>query len=172
MYVERKIEALSCNHYCRGKAEIITYCEGVFVALGIQRASCCPLWPVRLYSNFTHYLTKGEIFEKKNCWTQNVFFDFLKTRVWNSFHSNKNWARYDHKCISVFMWSTQYFCRILMKLQFSRQILEKYSNIKFQENPSSGSWVVLCGRKDERTDSQAGRHDDAKSRFSQFCEGP
>jgi hypothetical protein len=33
-----------------------------------------------------------------------------------------------------------------MKLEFSRRIFEKYSNIKFNENPSSGSRVVPCGR--------------------------
>jgi hypothetical protein len=33
-----------------------------------------------------------------------------------------------------------------MKLEFSRQFFEKYSNIKFCENPSSGSCVVPCGR--------------------------
>jgi len=36
-----------------------------------------------------------------------------------------------------------------MKLEFSRQIVEKYSNIKFHENPSSGSQVVPCGRTDK-----------------------
>jgi hypothetical protein len=35
-----------------------------------------------------------------------------------------------------------------MKLVFSRQIFEKYSNIKFHENPSSGSRVVPSGRTD------------------------
>jgi len=35
-----------------------------------------------------------------------------------------------------------------MKLEFVGQICEKYSNIKFNENPSSGSGVVPCGRKD------------------------
>jgi len=35
-----------------------------------------------------------------------------------------------------------------MKLEFSRQILDKFSNIKFYENPSSGSRVVPCGRTD------------------------
>jgi hypothetical protein len=35
-----------------------------------------------------------------------------------------------------------------MKLEFPRQILEKYSNIKFHENPSSRSRVVPCGRTD------------------------
>ena len=35
-----------------------------------------------------------------------------------------------------------------MKLEFSRQIFEKYPNIKFHENPSSGSRVFPCGRTD------------------------
>jgi len=33
-----------------------------------------------------------------------------------------------------------------MKLEFSRQIFEKFSSIKFHENPSSESRVVPCGR--------------------------
>jgi len=33
-------------------------------------------------------------------------------------------------------------CLILMKLEFSLQIFEKYSNVKFLENPSNGSHVV------------------------------
>jgi hypothetical protein len=39
-----------------------------------------------------------------------------------------------------------------MKLEFSRQIFAKYSNIKFHENPSIGSRVVPCRRIDTRTD--------------------
>jgi hypothetical protein len=35
-----------------------------------------------------------------------------------------------------------------MKIEFSQQILKKYSNIKFHENPSSGSRVVTCGQTD------------------------
>jgi len=35
-----------------------------------------------------------------------------------------------------------------MKLEFSRQILQKSSNTKFHENPSSGSRVVPCRRAD------------------------
>jgi len=38
-----------------------------------------------------------------------------------------------------------------MKLEFSQQFFEKYSNIKFHINPSSGSQVVPCGQKDGRT---------------------
>jgi len=35
-----------------------------------------------------------------------------------------------------------------MKLEFFRQNFEKYSNIKFNENPASGSRVTPCGRTD------------------------
>ena len=55
-----------------------------------------------------------------------------------------------------------------MKLEFSRQIFEKYSNIKFHENPSSGSRVVPYGRTDRRTN----KHDEANSHYSQFFETP
>jgi hypothetical protein len=64
--------------------------------------------------------------------------------------------------------STCYSCPIVMKLEFSQQIFEKYSNIKFYAYPSSGSRVVPCGRADGHRD----RHDEANSRFSQFCERP
>jgi len=48
-----------------------------------------------------------------------------------------------------------------MTFEFSQQIIEKYSNIKFHENLSSGSCVVPCRRMDG--------HDEANSHFSQFC---
>jgi hypothetical protein len=40
-----------------------------------------------------------------------------------------------------------------MELEFSQQIVEKYSNIKFHDNPSSRSPVVTCGHADRRTDT-------------------
>jgi len=46
-----------------------------------------------------------------------------------------------------------------MKLEFSLQIFEKYSNIKFHENPSSGSRVVARGLASERTD----RHEETEN---------
>jgi len=39
-----------------------------------------------------------------------------------------------------------------MKLEFSRQIFEKYSNITFHQNPSCGRRVVPCVRVDGRAD--------------------
>jgi hypothetical protein len=38
MYIQRKIEARSCDRYCSGKSISITYSECVFVALGNQHA--------------------------------------------------------------------------------------------------------------------------------------
>jgi len=40
-----------------------------------------------------------------------------------------------------------------MKLEFSGQILGKLSDIKFNENPSSGSRVVPCVQTDGWTDT-------------------
>jgi len=54
------------------------------------------------------------------------------------------------------------YSQILMKHEFPRQIFEKYSDIKFHENPASGSLIVPCGETD--------RHDEANSRYSQCCE--
>ena len=50
-------------------------------------------------------------------------------------------------------------------IEFEREIFEKFSNIKFHENPSSGSRVFPCGRAERQKD----RHEEAKSRFSQVC---
>jgi hypothetical protein len=69
---------------------------------------------------------------------------FSTTFVRNISHSKKNWERRDKK-------------RILVYTDF-RKIL----NIKFHENPSSRSRVVLCGRTDG--------HDESHSRFSLFWE--
>ena len=60
----------------------------------------------------------------------------------------------------------RYFCQILMKLGFARQGFEKYSNIKFHKSISCESRVVPCGSAGRHTY----RHDEADSRFSQFCE--
>jgi len=51
--------------------------------------------------------------------------------------------------ISVsFMYRTGYCGQIVMELEYARQIFEKYSDMKFHENPSSGSRVVPCGQTD------------------------
>jgi len=49
-------------------------------------------------------------------------------------------------------------------LLFQTDFRKKFSNIKFLENPSSGSHA------DRQTDIRTDRHDEANSHFSQFFE--
>jgi hypothetical protein len=49
------------------------------------------------------------------------------------------------------MSGTRYCCQIVMKLEFSGQVFEEYSNMKFIGNPSSESRVVPCGRRTDMT---------------------
>jgi hypothetical protein len=86
---------------------------------------------------------------------------FCRSIVWNIFPSKKIWAKYDRKCIFVFMYSTLYSWMIIMKVEFCGQFLKKFSNIKVHENLSSGRWVFPCGKMDGRMD----RHDEANSCF-------
>ena len=126
-------------------------------------APYCHLQPFRLHIIFPHYLINGAIFEKKVIEHKMCVLTFSTIFVSNIiFHSRKNWARYNQKCLLFFVQSTRYSCPILMKLKFSRQVFEKYSNIRFHKNPSSGSRVIPYG--------QMGRHEEAICRFSHFCE--
>jgi len=50
----------------------------------------------------------------------------------------------------------------LIKLESYRQIFDKYSYIKFYENPFSGGRVVPYGQ----TDGEADSHDEAKRLFA------
>ena len=51
------------------------------------------------------------------------------------------------------------------KPEFSRQIFEKYSNVRFHEDLSSGKRVFF-----KRADVQLDIHGEANSQFSAFCE--
>jgi len=55
-------------------------------------------------------------------------------------------------CLSVCMYSIGYSCQIVMKLEFSGRIFEKYSNINSHEYPSSCSRFVPSERTDGRAD--------------------
>ena len=66
----------------------------------------------------------------------------------------------------VFTKITHYSCAILMEFELSRRIFDKYSNIKFHENPSSRTELFHA---DRRAEGQTDKHE-ANSRPSQFCE--
>jgi len=124
----------------------------------------CHLWPAGLY-NFPHS-HKWHDFRGgwEGGWGEGVIENemrvliFSKILVWNISHSKKNWARCDQKSILILMTIARYSCQILMKLEFSRQIFKKYSNVKLHENASSGSRVVPCGRTDRQADTHTHTH--------------
>ena len=69
-------------------------------------------------------------------------------------HSKKNSARYDHKCILVFMYSTRYSCQMSMKLEFSRHIFGKTQISNFIKIRPVGAELFHAGwRTDGQTDS-------------------
>jgi hypothetical protein len=70
------------------------------------------------------------------------------------------------RCVLVSMYSARYSFQILIKLEFSRHIFEKYSDIKFHENSFRGNRGVLCQKTDERIHN----HDVANTFFSQCIE--
>jgi len=122
------------------------------------RAPCYRLWLICLYRIFDisrkrhDFRGEGRNIKHKMCFDYNF--------VWNISHSKKNSARcfhYVHTCsclVSVI------FASHFMRREFPWQSFHKYSDIKFQGNPSSGSHE---GR-------QTYVHGEANSRFSQFCE--
>jgi len=102
--------------------------------MSIRQVAICGLPYSKIFSPLSH---KRHDFPKKSYWTQNVCFDILYIS-----HS-KNSARYDRKMASGRHVSTCYSCSILMKLQFSWQCFEKYSNcrhIRLQNR------IVPCGQ--------------------------
>jgi small basic protein len=64
------------------------------------------------YHIFPHYHINGMFFSGKKVIEHKMCVLIF---VCNISHS-KNWARYDQKCILVFVWSTCDYCQILMKL--------------------------------------------------------
>ena len=149
-----------------------TYSECVFVALGIQYAMpmchtvICGLSGSTIFFLISHKRSNflGGVMEHKM-----YVLIFSTSFVWNIYHSKNNWVRYDHKCILVFMWSTGYSCHIIMKLEFLDRFFEKYTEMKFRENPSSGSWLVPCGGTDGWMDGWTDRHDEVNNHFLKLC---
>jgi hypothetical protein len=126
-----------------------------------------PLW---LHHIFRHYLINDTIFGKKSYWTRSMCLFSLQLlsetflilrRIQRDIVINVKAS-----LCKVLLHSR----RTLMKLEFSWQIFEKSWNIKYNQNPSSGSRVVPCGGEGRgvgRADAHA--HDEANTRFQQFC---
>jgi hypothetical protein len=102
----------------------------------------CPA--LRYFSKLSH--KRHDLKSYRYC----VFFKFLYEFSLKHFSFQEEMGEIWPKPILVFILSTRY-CHILIKLEFYPQIFEKHSNIKFHENPSSGSREVPCGHTDGQT---------------------
>jgi len=112
---------------------------------------CCYLLPVPLYNIFPHYHTKGTIFEKKLLNIKSVFWFSLQALSETFFvlrRSERDIIINVHKSSSKV---TPMLVRLYWNLN-SRKIFEKYSHIKFNENPFSVGIVGPCGKRDGWTD--------------------
>jgi len=161
MYVLRNIEGSSYNHCCHAKPIWITHAECVFVALVIEYAmrmrhtilSCVACPTIAIFS--THCRIKRHDFRiKMTLNTKCVSFIPSTTFVSNISHSKKNSASCDQKRAPVFTLNTRHYCHNVMKTEFSRQIFEKYRNIKFNEDPFIGNRDRCHMRSQRRTDGQ------------------
>jgi len=116
------------------------------------------LWPAWLYNIIPHCLINGRISEKviehKMCF--DCLYNFCLKHFSFLEELNEIWSK---MCISLHL-MYPLFLTEFNELEFYWKILEKYSNLIFHENPSTGSRVVPCGWTDVMK----------LSHFLQFCE--
>jgi hypothetical protein len=111
-----------------------------------------------------HHLIMALLSEKKLLKIKCLLWLSLHIFFWHISHSKNKSARQIinvHKSLRtcpLFL----LIVRFWWILNLSQQIFDKYLNNKFHENPPSGSRLIPCGG--------TGRHDEANSRSSQFCE--
>jgi len=119
---------------------------------------------------FFHIIWKTVRFSEKKLLNMKCVFWFWLPLLLETSHSNKNWARYYHKCTWVFMYSTHHSCQISMKPECSRQIFKYIRISNFMKICPVGAELFHAGGQTTQAGRQVGRHDNANSSFSKFCE--
>ena len=179
MYVWRNTEARSCNHCC---SRSITYSECAFVALLNQHAMCMRHV---IICSLSSYIISFHIISQTTCFSgvggsggiiEHTCSDFLYKFSLKHFSFEERihgdiityYHILSHMCVGYLV---QYPSplQMLMRLEYSRQIFEKFSNIKLNENLSSGSRVVPCGRTDMAKLIVAFRNFENAPKNSTFC---
>jgi hypothetical protein len=160
--LDSNTEARSWNNCCCGKAISVTYCECVSVALVTQHAmrmcliilSSVGCLAVPYLSTLSH---KWQHFRGGDQWTQNVFWFSLQHLSETS--PIQRIQREPRKKVSL---------RVTL-VGFS-------SNLNFCDRVLKNTQVSNCmkirpvGAELFHADGQTDKHDEAKGRFSQFCE--
>ena len=110
--------------------------------------------PARLYNIFPHYLVKGMILGGGKKKLLNIKWVLIShtTCVWNISHSKKKLSEIWSKIyIGLHVNHPLFLSDFNETWIFSTDLKKKYSNIKFNENPSSESRTVPCGHTDGQT---------------------
>ena len=131
---------------CTGAGVCLRACSPTYLPRN-EYAPYCHLRPLWLQHIFHYIYINGTIFGKKLLNTKCVLWCSLRL-LSEMFLNLRRISRDSHKRENVFIESSRYSRRILIKLKFSRQIFAKSSNIKFTQNPSSLNRVVPCRRTD------------------------
>jgi hypothetical protein len=159
---KRTIKTRSCNHCCRGINKHYIFC--VSVALITQHAKrmhrvvlslvACPA--LQHFPTLSH---KWYSFRKKKVIEHKYVFWFSLQLLSEIFLILKRIERDMYICLHA---KYLVFLSDFNETWISSTDFREHSNIKFHENPSSGSRVVPCGWTD--------RCEEANSRFSKFCD--
>jgi hypothetical protein len=122
----------------------------------------CHLLPVRVYNIFPLYLINGMIFAKKTVTDYKIsFFYFSLHLLFKTFPILRRNGKNMTKRVCCLHAQHQLFLSDFI-------FFEKYSNIKFYENPFRKGRVVPSARTDGRSERPTKMHDESNSRFSQF----
>ena len=130
----------------------------------------CHLWPVWLctLSHKRGDFWGGGFIKHKLC-----VLSFSVMFFWNISHIEKQWAKYDKKCVLVIMSSTCYSCQTVVKLEFFLTYFQKMLGCQILWK--SFRWEQSCSMwTDGWTDRQKRQTDTMKlnSRFPQFANAP
>jgi hypothetical protein len=140
-----------CVRMCAGVC--LRACSLTYVILFATSLSPPYFWTL------TH---KWQDFRKKVTEHEMFVLTFSTTFIWNIAHS-----KIIQRDIAINVKTSSCKVPVILvgfywNLNFINKFSEKGLNIKFHQNSSSGSTVVPCGQTDG--------HNEANSRFSQFCE--
>jgi len=103
---------------------------------------------------FFHIISqKARFSREKNIFNIKCIFISSINFVWNISYSKKTSAGFITK-VHRSSHKMRYYCLILMKFEFPRQIFEKSSNIKFHKNQFSSNPIFPRRRTAGRTDRQ------------------
>ena len=140
---------------CSGKAITITHSDCVCAALVIQHAMCmCHITICGLtYSTiFFHISHKQHNFRKKVIQYKMCVSISSTNFTWDVCHSKKKMSAIWSKMSSGLHVKYPLFLSDFNETWIFLTDFEKYTNIKFHGNPSSGSRVISCAQIDKRTD--------------------